>query len=75
MVMNDGKWIAVFFYPVMPNKPINRVSPIPGTPLNTRSMKLIKDVMEENKDIPVCPKSWETNLYYLIIKHKSNKDK
>lgn len=25
--------------------------------------------MEENQDIPICPRSGETNLYYLIKQH------
>lgn len=37
--------------------------------------KIIKDMLKAIQDIPVCPKSVETNLYYLIMKHKSDKDK
>ena len=32
-------------------------------------MKQIGEILEDIRDMPVCPKSGEVNLYYIIQKH------
>lgn len=32
--------------------------------------KLIKDILEEIQDIPVCPQSREVNIYYLFMQSR-----
>lgn len=39
-----------------------------------KSMKQIKEIMQDIRGMPVCPRTGESNLYFEINKYKEEKD-